>query len=147
MIPAEWSNFGKEDFLKQTLQALQENKGLQYNPRSENREGRMFEQASKSSSLIINSLLSHEFAVANAFKADDYAEALFKVSFTEAESAEEEAMQLMLTHLDLAHKANGKLGLYLHAYCAFSFFQFYAQHVAKQDFKELVAAFSELKRL
>lgn len=82
------------------------------------------------------------------FDLTDYETPIFKVSILSEEDEEPaEGMFLKSSHLDLAHKANGKLGLYLHAYFTFTFFSFYAKQVAETDFDSLLAGSSELSRL
>ena len=119
---------------------------MDYNPRDEDRKGRIFEQASKSSSLIVKSLLDIQHEVSPDFKKEDFASPMFVLLICENEE-EERSMVLQKTHLDLAHKANGKLGLYLHAYICFTFFKYYAEVVVPQDFSALLETHSELKRL
>jgi hypothetical protein len=55
-------------------------------------------------------------------------------------------MQLKQSYLDLAHHANGKLGLYLHAYINFTFIKFCFPE-SEEDFSKVLESSVELKRL
>lgn len=137
----------KDKALKEILEGLSKHRGLDYVPKEQTPQGRLFEHASECKSLLAHLQGVPLDEALEAVKADDIY--YIKLDGGDAESAENDSKTLFSLRrdfIDLALQANGKAELYFHAY-------FWMQAITnlsqgtEEALDKLVASHVEVKRL